>query len=1568
MVCKVRYLSSVGIMPREIKGIDALAKAFPPEWLLYVALNCYPRNQDPMEIDALVVIEDQILMLEIKDWNPKLTHKNDQWFVGGQSRGRSAVVAVSEKARKLKSVLASEIPKIRSALWIEPRVVLTGQATREHLHQSEKPYVWTLSEACSIANPATKRQLLKSRTISNFKLYQFVSDFDQVLGNTKIFQPLEADWAGYRIIEQDVFSHPRGIWQDHRAERKGEARIKALVRTWSFDQLPPGLNSGDKRRLVAERETKAFAHLTAVGSDLIERNRLMREVAHSPEEILTNHFEIRALGQGSLTLDRYLEKARDDLTTSDRLLLATGLLNIVSDLHRHLVSHRDLGPRSVWLSGPASMSITGLMSCQIPDEHSVVDWLTTLRGYSPELPEDGSVKLLSTGRQRDVYHVGNLIAQILTHGDVNTLRDLGDLPEEFSEFRPWMGRALNKNPTERFSDAGTMMEEFTRLVESRENGTLDQSLLDRHETLDIPYLKFPIVRQLASTPRCVVYMSAGPNGRDLTVKIWNGLKRGLSAATDLALLRLLDSASRVISAPTVGLPRFIEVGLSQVGPFVVYEHETGRPVDQLEPLKADEVLIICMKLTTAVTALHELGCDHGDIAQRNVIYDEATSKLCLMDPFDISDVGDGAVRSPSLCPENWERLSQQAIDRYALLKICADLVSERTEECFGLLRETLAEELSRPVVETLDVAVAALHRAMDLLVAPQVRSFMLTSRVFEMGTSRIEPAEYFVHLEQRDDGVSRYHLTSADRQFAFEGVGDKFIRWFPKQVKFLTLAYDSVSATKIELQLTLRHGPEDGASKLFEYVRSILSTDSQTKVHNPEALPTLRIASHWQRLMDLEANDRIEVRLTREIAAREGVTVFSFQNLGKAFDFDPDDVVDVYTEGKKSVGEVDHGLSDFAGTLAIRYARRKLAAGDIVYLANRREQTSIDRRAKAVRRILEGASAIPELIDYFDPSIEAEPGSFDGKIPDDELAAYGLNHGQNAAFRALLNSGPVGLLQGPPGTGKTRFIASFAHWLITRGGAKRVLIASQSHEAVNNVIDSLVLLYKRHKGKPNLLRIGSKGITERIRPFHTAELRERYRLRFEGASRYRFSQLASAKGIPAGLAKDVVTLDQNVGTLARRCAHLELLVAQETDGLAVDRERNQSQLDRARSAFEAAAQAHLNRQVDTAKPLEELNEAFAELLQKHPLASLGDLKAARDILTLTQDWLSSLASPQRNFEEFLAKTRSIITATCVGVGQTRIRIDAQTFDWVIVDEAARCTPSELAVPIQLGRRVLLVGDHLQLMPMIGRDLVEQLEEERPDIAREQFLISDFERSFNSTYGRLAGRKLTEQYRMDPAICRMVSGCFYEPNDVILRTSDARVSDFTVNLNTPDCLRRPMAWIDTSDDEKSLEVKLPGQTTFHNEAEVAAVLRLLEIMSTQKELIDQLARGDEESPIGVICMYSGQKAKIEMAVARHTWDTKFRKLVRIDTVDAYQGKENTIVILSLVRSNKFGEIGHVGSDNRCNVAVSRAKERLIVVGALPMWTEPQTESPMGRVLTFMLRSPDDAKVFKAGEIA
>src|SRR5208283_1259405 len=125
----------------------------------------------------------------------------------------------------------------------------------------------------------------------------------------------------------------------------------------------------------------------------------------------------------------------------------------------------------------------------------------------------------------------------------------------------------------------------------------------------------------------------------------------------------------------------------------------------------------------------------------------------------------------------------------------------------------------------------------------------------------------------------------------------------------------------------------------------------------------------------------------------------------------------------------------------------------------------------------------------------------------------------------------------------------------------------------------------------------------------------------------------------------------------------------------------------------------------------------------------------RTVLALTHDWIDTLRSGHRNFDEFLAKTRSVVAGTCVGLGQSQIRLDSGAFDWVIVDEAARCTHGELAVPLQVGSRVVLVGDQRQLRPMVDREVVSGLREELPGVRLSEIRRSDFERSFLSSYGR-----------------------------------------------------------------------------------------------------------------------------------------------------------------------------------------------------------------------------------------
>src|SRR5271166_1582184 len=109
MTCRVRYLNSAGVQQREVKGLAALAEAFPSKWLVYASFQYLPPRENPLEIDAMVVMDDRILLLELKDWNGVLTCNGDTWLVDDRPRGRSPVDSVAHKARVLANVIRSAI-------------------------------------------------------------------------------------------------------------------------------------------------------------------------------------------------------------------------------------------------------------------------------------------------------------------------------------------------------------------------------------------------------------------------------------------------------------------------------------------------------------------------------------------------------------------------------------------------------------------------------------------------------------------------------------------------------------------------------------------------------------------------------------------------------------------------------------------------------------------------------------------------------------------------------------------------------------------------------------------------------------------------------------------------------------------------------------------------------------------------------------------------------------------------------------------------------------------------------------------------------------------------------------------------------------------------------------------------------------------------------------------------------------------------------------------------------------------------------------------------------------------
>ncbi|CAM3637274.1 Superfamily I DNA and/or RNA helicase [Xenorhabdus nematophila] len=151
------------------------------------------------------------------------------------------------------------------------------------------------------------------------------------------------------------------------------------------------------------------------------------------------------------------------------------------------------------------------------------------------------------------------------------------------------------------------------------------------------------------------------------------------------------------------------------------------------------------------------------------------------------------------------------------------------------------------------------------------------------------------------------------------------------------------------------------------------------------------------------------------------------------------------------------------------------------------------------------------------------------------------------------------------------------------------------------------------------------------------------------------------------------------------------------------------------------------------------------------------------------------------------------------------------------------------------------------------------------------------------------------------------------------------------------------------------------TSIYNRCEADQIISVLKQVSKNAELVEQLSKltSKDDAAIGVICMYSEQKRLLRQKFNQEIWSDGFKDIVKIDTVDSYQGKENRIIILSLTRSNKRHSPAFLRTPNRINVAMSRAMDRLLIVGNADMWKGNNKEMPLGLVVQYMTKRGQEA---------
>ena len=275
---------------------------------------------------------------------------------------------------------------------------------------------------------------------------------------------------------------------------------------------------------------------------------------------------------------------------------------------------------------------------------------------------------------------------------------------------------------------------------------------------------------------------------------------------------------------------------------------------------------------------------------------------------------------------------------------------------------------------------------------------------------------------------------------------------------------------------------------------------------------------------------------------------------------------------------------------------------------------------------------------------------------------------------------------------------------------------------------------------------------------------------------------------------------------------------------------------------------------------------------------------------------------QHAIDDILSRAKIICATTTFNENL----LEGRWFDMVVIDEACQCTEPGAWVPILIGDKVVLSGDHKQLPPtVLSREA-----------AKQGFSISLLERQMQQ-YGDAVNRLLNVQYRMHSDIMDFSSNHFYDGK----LTADESVvghllTDFE-SVEPSELTEFPVEFIDTAGAGWDEELESEGLSKLNpKEAHL--------IVSKAGQLIEA---GILPKDIAVIAPYAAQ--------VRYLRD-QLNQLPRcsgieVDTVDGFQGREKEAVLISTVRSNETGEIGFLGDERRINVAITRAKRKLIVIG-------------------------------------
>ena len=278
----------------------------------------------------------------------------------------------------------------------------------------------------------------------------------------------------------------------------------------------------------------------------------------------------------------------------------------------------------------------------------------------------------------------------------------------------------------------------------------------------------------------------------------------------------------------------------------------------------------------------------------------------------------------------------------------------------------------------------------------------------------------------------------------------------------------------------------------------------------------------------------------------------------------------------------------------------------------------------------------------------------------------------------------------------------------------------------------------------------------------------------------------------------------------------------------------------------------------------------------------------------------------------------VIASTLVGAGNKLL--DGHKFGTLFIDEAAQALEAACWIPIRRASRVILAGDHCQLPPTVkslealkgglGTTLMERIVNNKPECVS----------------------LLEVQYRMNDEIMQFSSDYFYHGK----MRSAPEVAHRVIHEGDA-----PILWFDTSainlgeDEQDNFREQFIGETFGRvNKGEAGLTLSLLQIYFQR---VGKQYILDNRIDVGIISPYRAQVQYIKRLIRKRAFFKPFRHLITVNTVDGFQGQERDVILISLVRANDMGQIGFLRDLRRMNVAITRARMKLFILGDAPTMT-------------------------------